>query len=444
MARTIEKLTPAKVQRATKPGLYGDGAGLYLHVGPAAGDKPSARKQTGKPTGKSWVFRFMLQGRARTMGLGPLHTVSLGFARQLAQEARKKALLGTDPIQERDDARDAQRKEMAKQITFKACADKYIAAHKAGWRNSKHADQWSNTLATYVYPIIGSLAVGDIDTGHVTKILQREVKDANGKVIGSLWETRTETAGRVRGRIETILDFGKTQGWRDGENPARWRGHLENVLPRKTKVARVEHHAALPYRDMFEFMKSLRAQEGVAARALEFAILTAARTGEVIGATWSEVDLAAKLWTVAGERMKSGKQHRTPLSARAVEILRSMLPDKGKPGSDAFVFPGGKRGAPLSNMALLMALRRMGRDDLTAHGFRSSFRDWAAERTNYPSEVAEMALAHAVGDKVEAAYRRTDFFEKRRRLAGEWSEFCSKPFAAEGANIVLLRGETAS
>jgi integrase len=254
------------------------------------------------------------------------------------------------------------------------------------------------------------------------------------KAIEPIWTEKPETAGRVRGRIESVLDWATARGYRRGENPARWRGHLENLLPYKAKVRRVEHHAALPYAEISAFMVALRQQEGVAARALEFAILTAARTGEVIGARWEEINLAEKLWTVPGERMKAGKEHRVPLSAPALAILE----DLAKVREGEFVFPGARHGRPISNMAMLMTLRRMKRDDVTAHGFRSCFRDWAAERTTFPAEVAEMALAHSVGDKVEAAYRRGDLFQKRRQLAEAWGKFCNMP-PAEGQVLSIRK-----
>jgi integrase len=296
-------------------------------------------------------------------------------------------------------------------MTFKESAAMYVASHRAGWRNPKHAAQWQATLATYAEPVIGGLSVQAIDTALVLKVLE------------PIWTTKPETAGRVRGRIESILDWAKARGYRAGENPARWRGHLDKLLPGRSKVRRVEHHAALPYAELPGFLVSLREQEGIAARALEFAILTAARTGEVIGARWSEMDLVGKNWTLPAARMKAGREHRVPLSDRALAILREMQPHRQ--AEDAFVFPGGKNRRPLSNMAFLMLLRRMGRGDVTVHGFRSSFRDWAAERTKFPAEVAEMALAHTVSDKTVAAYNRSDLYERRRRLMAAWTTFCS-------------------
>jgi integrase len=311
--------------------------------------------------------------------------------------------------------------DAAKAMTFTACAEHYIASHKVGWRNDKHAAQWPATLGAYVYPVFGGLPVQAVDVGLVMKAIE------------PIWTVKPETAGRVRGRIESILDWATTRGYRTGENPARWRGHLENLLPARSKVRRVEHHAALPYPEIGGFMVELRQQEGVAARALEFAILTAARTGEVIGARWDEINIVERQWTVPPERMKAGKEHRVPLSDAALAVVEKL----GAIRQGDHVFPGGKAGRPISNMAMLMLLRRIGRGDLTAHGFRSSFRDWAAESTAFPGEVAEMALAHAVGDKVEAAYRRGDLFQKRRQLMDAWAKFCEVP--AMGGRVLSIR-----
>ena len=394
--RQINKLSAAKVASLSKPGLYADGLGLYLQV-----------SQYGT---KSWLFRFMRDGQARKMGLGPIHTVTLAMAREKATEARRKLLDNIDPIEQRKEVRQTARIEAAKPMTFAQCAEKYIDAHKAGWKNAKHAAQWQATLDTYVHPIFGSLPVASIDVGLVLKALE------------PIWNTKPETASRVRGRIESILDWATARKHRAGDNPARWKGHLDHLLPARSKVAKVQHHAALPYIEIGDFMQQVRGLEGVSPRALEFAILTATRTGEVIGAKWSEVDLKAGMWTIPGERMKAGKEHRVPLSSRAVELLKALPREKG---SD-FLFIGDKPGKALSNMALLMTLRRMGRDDLTTHGFRSTFRDWAAEQTAYPNEMVEMALAHTIGDKTEAAYRRGDMVEKRHRLMEDWATYCGK------------------
>jgi integrase len=412
MARTIGRLTALKVDRARRPGMYADGGGLYLRV-------------THSGT-KNWVFRFMLNGRPRWMGVGPLHTIGLAEARNRAAASRLQRHDGLDPIERRRAERLQGRLDAAKAISFKECAARHIASHRAGWRNSKHAAQWQATLATYAEPVIGGLSVQAIDTPLVLKVLE------------PIWTTKPETAGRVRGRIESILDWAKVHGYRAGENPARWRGHLDKLLPARSKVRRVEHHAALPYAELPGFLMRLREQKGTAARALEFAILTAARTSEIIGARWNEINLLEKTWTVPAARMKAAKEHRVPLSARALAIVEEMQPHRQ--GEDAFLFPGAKLRRPLSNMVFLMLLRRMGHDDLTAHGFRSSFRDWAAERTNFPSEVAEMALAHTVTDKTVAAYNRSDLFERRRRLMAEWATFCTAP--ERKAHVTTLRSHS--
>jgi integrase len=388
-------MSALSVTRATGKGMYADGGGLYLQV-----------TATGA---KSWIFRYMLHGRAREMGLGPLHTVSLAEARIKATECRRMRLEGIDPIDARHGQRNQARLEAAKAMTFDQCATAYIEAHRAGWKNAKHGDQWKNTLATYPGPVFGSLPVQAVDTGLVMKALE------------PIWASKPETATRVRGRIEAVLDWAAVRGYRQGENPARWRGHLDKLLPNRSKIRRVEHHPALPYRQIAEFMNALRRQPGTAADALQFLILTAARTGEVIGATWNEIDLAENVWTIPVERIKGGKEHRVHLSSSAMTILDGLRNDDENPG---YIFEGGKPGRPLSNMALLAVLKRMKRADLTAHGFRSTFRDWAAECTNYPREVAEMALAHVIGNKVEAAYRRGDLFDKRRQLMDDWNDFC--------------------
>jgi len=309
--------------------------------------------------------------------------------------------------------------EAAKAITFAACATFYIESHKPGWKSEKHAEQWTKTIEAYCNPIVGGLAVQLVDAGLVLKILE------------PIWSKKPETASRLRGRIESVLDWARARGHRSGENPARWKGHLNQLLPALATKSRVKHHPALPYYQMGEFMPLLRVEDGVAARALEFTILTAARTGEVIGVKPPEIDLEKAVWIVPADRMKAGQGHRVPLSPRAAEIVRGMLDLKG-----SYLFPGAKEGKPLSNMAMLALLKRMERNDLTVHGFRSSFRDWASEQTNYPREVCEMALAHAISDQTEAAYRRGDLFEKRRYLMAAWSEFIDTP-RPEGAVIPI-------
>jgi integrase len=362
----------------------------------------------------------MLNGKAREMGLGPLALYGLADARAKALDARRLRHEGIDPIEHRRAEKAARALSDAKGITFKHCAESYIGSHRAGWRNNKHADQWKATIATYAEPIIGALPVQSIDTALVLKVIE------------PIWTAKAETASRLRGRLENILDWAKVRGYRDGENPARWRGHLDKLLPARGKVSKVEHHAALPYTELPAFMAKLRTREATAARALEFAILTGARTGEVIGARLDEINERENVWTVPADRMKAGKEHRVPLAVRALGIVNGIDRQSDEQSdAGAFVFAGEKPTKPLSNMALLMLLRRMGRDDLTAHGFRSTFRTWAAERTNFPREVIEAALAHTIGNKVEAAYQRGDMFEKRRRLMEAWAQFCATAPAQE-------------
>ena len=410
MAHLVGRLTALKVAKVKAPGMYADGAGLYLQV---SGDSENT-------LAKSWIFRFTLRGRSREMGLGSLSLFGLAEARAKAAECRRQTYEGIDPIEARRAQRVQAALEAATALTFKDCTAEYLAAHGAGWRNAKHAAQWSSTLKTYAEPVIGALAVQSIDTALVMKIIE------------PLWSKKPETASRLRGRIEAVLDWATVRGFREGENPARWRGHLDKLLPAHAKVRKVKHHAALPYDELPAFMTALRAQDGVAARALEFLILTAARTGEVIGGQPEEIK--DKVWTVPAGRMKAGKEHRVPLSTPALAIIEKLRKEQG----GTYLFPGGKRDKPLSNMAMLALLDRMDRSDLTAHGFRSTFRDWAAECTNYPNEVVEMALAHTINSKVEAAYRRGDLFEKRKSLMSDWATLCTSSGGAD-QNIISIR-----
>lgn len=411
MARGIQRLSALRVEKSKAPGYYADGAGLWLQV-----------TQSGA---KSWIFRFMLNGRAREMGLGSFNTFSLAEARAKAADCRKLLHDGIDPIEARKAQRNAASVAAAKTFTFDECAKAYIASHRSGWKNTKHADQWENTLRDYVSPVFGSVPVASVDTALVMKALERD----------HLWTEKAETASRLRGRIENILSWATVRGYRMGENPARWKGHLEELLPLKSKVARTEHHPALPYKEIGNFFESLRCQEGIAAKALEFTILTAARTGEVIGATWNEVNFADKVWTIPSGRMKAEKEHWIPLSSRANEMLSEL--HKVRQGE--FIFTGRREGSALSNMAMLQLLKRMGRGDLTVHGFRSTFRDWAGELSSFPREVIEHALAHQLKDKAEASYARGTLFEKRRLLMQAWQKFCEAPAAAKGADVVPIR-----
>jgi integrase len=394
MARSINRLSHLKVAAAKKRGLYADGGGLYLQV--ARGGS------------KSWLFRFKIDGRTRDMGLGPLNSVSLANAREIATECRQQRLAGLDPIEARKAAKADARLLAARATTFDAARDAYIAAHEASWRNAKHGRQWRSTLATYATPVIGGVPVQDVDTPLVLKVLE------------PIWNTRTETASRVRGRIEAILDWAKARGLRVGENPARWRGHLSNLLPKRSKVRRVRHHPALPYAEMPAFITTLRRHEGFAPRALEFVIMTATRTGEGLGARWHEFDLEAGLWTIPAGRMKGGREHRVPLPRRVVAMLKELVAMR----LNEFVFPGLKRGRPLGSMRLLTLLRDMEHDHITVHGFRSTFKDWASETTSFPDHLSEMALAHVSADKVRAAYARGDLFQKRRELMEAWASYC--------------------
>lgn len=412
MARLVEKLTPLAVSKMTTPGYYGDGAGLWLQVSPSGS--------------KSWIFRFTLAGKQREMGLGAVHTVNLTEARAKAKECRQLLLEGKDPLDARRSIKQAEAVERAKAMTFDQCASAYISAHRSGWKNEKHIGQWENTLEAYASPIIGTLPVAEVDTALVVKVL------------GPIWETKTETATRLRGRIEKILDWATVSKYRQGENPARWRGHLENLLANPNKIAKVAHHPALPWREIGGFMVELRKQIGTAARALEFTILTAARSGEVRGATWAEIDLDAGLWVVPAERIKMGKEHRVPLSASAIALL------KEQPREGDLVFPGAKKNAALSDMSLTAVLRRMKRTDITVHGFRSTFRDWCAESTNFPREVCEHALAHSLPDKVEAAYRRGDLLDKRVQLMKAWADYCAKPQAEASVTSIGRARKAAS
>lgn len=409
VGRTMFKLTATAVAKLKKPGHYGDGGGLWLQVSEAGT--------------KSWVLRYTRHGKAREMGLGALHTVGLAEARVKASDYRKQLHEGMDPIEARRAKRVTEQVAAARALTFDQCSERYIEAHRAAWRNEKHVAQWSATLKTYASPVFGALPVDAVDTSLVLKVL------------APIWTVKTETAKRVRGRIESVLSWATVQKLRAGDNPARWRGHLDELLASPDKVAKVEHHAALHYTRIGAFMQQLRAEQGTAARAVELIILTAARTSEVFNATRDEFDLDAAVWTVPPGRTKAGRQHRVPLSKPALDLLAGTASDQGAD----FVFPGAKEGRPLSNMAGLQLLKRMGHGGLTVHGFRSTFRDWAAEQTNFPREVSEAALAHVVKDKTEAAYFRGDLLEKRARLMAAWAEYCSRPAVSAGVSALPSR-----
>jgi integrase len=399
----INRLNARKVAKAG-PGMHADGGGLYLQVTPSV-------NPNNQPA-RSWIFRYAVGTKERKMGIGPIATISLVEAREKAKLYRQQRLDGVDPITHRDAQRTQRKVETAKAMTFEQCAKEYIETHSAGWRNAKHEDQWSKTIKAYVNPVFGDQPVGVIDTSLVTKALDK------------IWTTKTETASRVRSRIELILDWAVVKGLRmPGANPARWKGHLDKLYSKKTKVVMVKHHPALPYSEIGSFMAQLRAIDGAVARALEFTILTASRTGESLGARWEEVDLTAKSWTVPAERMKGGIEHRVALNDRAVAILKQ----RQKVCTSGLIFPGDRRGRPFSDGVLLKLLRTMELpSNPTVHGFRSTFSDWAKETTSHPPFVVEAALAHKNADKVEAAYSRGDLFQKRHVLMRDWSKACER------------------
>jgi integrase len=388
-----KRLTAMAVAALKKSGLHHVGDGLYLRITPAGG--------------RTWVFRYMHQRAPHSMGLG---NGTLADARGKALAARALLNDNQDPLAKARADRLAKAAELASTTTFKQAATEFIAGHKSGWKNAKHAAQWTATLETYAYPVFGSFSVADIDVPMVLKVLK------------PIWSTKNETARRIRGRIEMVLDWAKVHEMRSGENPARWRGGLQHALPARPQASLVRHHPALPYGEIAEFMAALRAKEGTTARCLEFTILTAARTSEAIGAKWSEIDFEAATWTIPASRIKARREHRVPLSPAALALLKV----QGKVREGDFVFAGGRRGRGLSDRPMAALLTRMKRKDITVHGFRSSFRDWAAEHTSYPNHVVEMALAHAVADKVEAAYRRGDLLAKRADLMKDWATFVDR------------------
>ncbi|HVY05204.1 MAG TPA: integrase arm-type DNA-binding domain-containing protein [Burkholderiales bacterium] len=414
MARKINRLSAKAVANHKLPGYFPDGGGLYLQVLPSGS--------------KSWIFRYTLDKRPREMGLGSLLTIELAEARRQATHCRALLIDRIDPIETRKAQSRQSALANAQTISFETCATAYIEAHRPSWKNPKHADQWESTLKTYCYPIAGSLPVQLVDTDHVVRILE------------PIWIQKDETASRVRGRIERILDWATAKGYRTGENPARFKGHLANLLPkRKKKKARVRHHPALPYAHIAAFVDALRSREGKAALALEFTILTAARSGEVLGSVPAEFDLDNALWTIPASRMKAEADHRVPLSPRALEIATEQL----KQG-EAYLFPGHKPGTSLSSGAMLELLKEMNWKDekgtrITAHGFRTTFRTWGGDKTHHTREVLEMALAHTLDSDVEATYARSDMFEKRAELMRDWARFCN----AAPATVTSIRGEAA-
>jgi len=412
MGRGINRLSGADLRRA-KPGTYGDGNNLFLQV--------SVSKSNSKQINRSWVFRYIsAAGRTREMGLGSLNIIGLKDARELARDYCALRLRGIDPLEHRNAQRAATAAASMKSITFEAAAHAYIAAHRDEWRSQEHAQEWPASLRRHVFPTIGALPIATIDTALVVRALE------------NVWQSAPETGARLRGRVEAILDWATVSGYRSGDNPARWNGHLQYLLaaPRKR---RVEHLPAMPWRDVPAFMKKLRALDSVAARAFEFLILTWTRTSEVRNATWDEIDADEALWSIPGKRTKSGRDHRVPLSPLCMQILKEVRPfARGQ-----HIFPGVKGG--LGESAFLKLLKSLGHGDVTVHGFRSSARDWSGESTNFAREVCEAALAHATGDQSERAYRRGDALEKRRKLMEAWSRYCSsKPVAGEKPNVVTL------
>jgi len=374
-------------------GWHADGGNLYLFV---------------RGNSRSWIFRYVSpNGKRRHMSLGPLRATPLAGARKLAADLVAKVhdpLAPVDPIQEAHQKRQKEKAAEVAHRTFKQCAEMFIESKRHGWKNAKHAAQWESTLNTYVYPVIGDMPVGQIDTPHIVSVLE------------PIWNVKSETASRIRSRMENVLSWATVSRFREGENPARWRGHLDHIFPAVRAVSAVEHHPALPYRRLPEFMTALRCRTGMGAKALEFAILTAARSGEVRGAIWEEIDLDERTWTIPAGRMKSGREHRVPLNDAAFELLGALPQEAGNP----LVFPGSKINTPMSDMSLTAVLRRMKEPNVTVHGFRSTFRDWSAEQTQYPREACELCLAHTVGDAVERAYRRGDLFDLRRQLMADW------------------------
>jgi integrase len=389
VARQINRLNARAVATLTENGRHADGGGLYLSISPNGG--------------RRWVFLYRWHGKPTEIGFGSARNVTLARARELAKDARGRLAEGINPKEARKSVDGA---------TFGECADRLIAAMRPSWRNGKHAAQWEMTLREYAAPL-RRLPTHAITTGDVLSVLK------------PLWDAKPETASRLRGRIERVLDAAKAQGLRKGENPARWRGHLDQLLPKRQRLTR-RNHAAMRYGNVPAFIGELQSRKATAALPLEFTILTAARRGEVLGARWDEFDLERAVWTVPAHRMKAGREHRVPLSGRALAIVKGLREADRRD----FVFAGHKPGKPLSGEALAMMLRRMELYDVTVHGFRSAFRDWAAESTNFTNEVCEAALAHTVTNKVEAACRRGDLFEKRRKLMDAWAAFCSAPKVA--------------
>lgn len=404
MARSANRLTDTAIRGKLPDGMHADGAGLYLQV---------------KNGGRSWVFRYKFDKTPRMMGLGAQSGIKLATARTLAEEARALIKRGVDPIADREARKEAARIEAAKVVTFKQASERLIKSKAAGWKNKKHAAQWTATLETYAYPVFGSLPVQEVDTGLVMKALE------------PIWQSKTETATRVRQRIESVLDWAKAHGYRSGENAARWKGHLDKLLAQPSKVRKVKHHKAMPYEDVPAFFDQLKTKTTMSAKALHWTILGAARTSETLFADYSEIDFDEKIWTIPAARMKSDRPHRVPLTKQMLALL-----DRNGSG---LIFPSDETGEVMSENTMLKYLREtFGYDKLTVHGFRSSFKDWAVETTNVANIVSEAALAHVIPDKTEKAYRRGDLFNRRRRLMEMWATYCHSG-ATQGGKVVKLR-----
>lgn len=409
MGRKAKDLAPLTVAKLNTRGMHfvGHVSGLALRI-----------SETGA---RSWILRITVGSKRRDIGLGSFPEVSLAAAKEAAKATREQVRQGIDPVATRRSAQAVLRAEQASFMNFEDAARQYMETHEKGWKNAKHAAQWRSTLETYAYPVIGKLHVRDVVLGHILKVLE------------PIWTEKTETASRLRGRIEAVLSWAKARGLRVGDNPAAWKGNLDTLLPAPGKVAKVKHHKAIDWQDCPAFMQELRQIDSTGARALEFLILTNVRSGEARGATWSEINLDQGIWTIPASRMKAGKEHRVPLSPAAIELLRSL----SVPAEKGLLFANDK-GRTFSDMALTMILRRM-KKDFTVHGFRSTFRDWAGETTAFPREVIEHAMAHQLKDKAEAAYARGDLFTKRVGLMKAWSEFLSNPARKKQSNISLLQ-----
>ncbi len=409
MPKIAAELSALEVGRLKAPGLVSVGGvpGLCMQIAPSGA--------------RSWVLRAMVGSKRRDMGLGPYPGVTLAQAREKARHARNRIDQGHDPILDRERARSALVSQQATAVTFEAAALASIDAKSGEWRNPKHLKQWNSSLQRFAFPIIGRMLVADVDQAHVLQCLE------------PIWTTKTETASRIRGRIESVLDWARVRGYRAGENPARWRGHLEKLLGNPAKIAKVEHHPAVPIDGLPAFYADLHARDGMGAKALEFVLLTAVRSGEARGATWEEIDLDAGTWSIPASRMKGQREHRVPLSGPAMKLLRGLA--RSEETNSVF---WGPRHGPLSDMTLTAVMRRMGRTEVP-HGLRSSFRDWCAERTNFPRDLAEKALAHTLTSDVEAAYQRGDMLDRRRTLMGAWAKFLVSPIASGNMVVTLSR-----